>query len=291
MELDDIWEEVEACLDEDFPLGAVRDIELPPLDRRAVEPLVARLDDDDLRVVFAAGLVLAHVDAADTIVALLVPRFADPHPLVSEHLRWIVRELGDAALPALMDAYASQPKHQHAIAEALAFQGPRATRAAMVLREDARGDAAIAEALREIVGPWPTAPERPIPYLGEHVRMDGDGPPPLEAHGIDLWLDAVQWSASMDESATWNRAGTPEYEVKYWRPDRIAIAAPSIVLGAWYGDVVTATVDANDGARFTNQELLWKLRDTHHRIAPCNDRIFEGLKRQDDGSYYISTGS
>ena len=291
MGFDDVWEEIEAGLDDDdFPLTSVYEMEMA-LDRSAVEPLVELLAENDLRFVFAAGLALARIDSADTIVPLLVPYLADPHPLVSEHARWIVRELGAAALPCLMDAYASQAKYQSAIADALAFQGPRAASAAIVLREDARENAAFAEAYRQIVGPWPESPEEPMPYLGEHIRMDFEGPPPFEAHGIQLWLDAVQWTASMNEGATWDRDASPEETIHVWRPDRIAIAAPQVVLHAYAGDTVTTTIHAADGARFTNQELLWKLLDAHHRIARCNDRIFEGLDRQDDGSYYISTGS
>jgi hypothetical protein len=291
-DVDSVWEEIEAVLHEnDYPLTEVREMDLA-LDHEAIEPLLTRLDDDDLLIVFGAGLALSCIDRADVIVPRLVPRLLDPHPLVAEHVRWILRQLGSPALPLLMDAYASQPGHEPAIAAALGWQGPRATAAATVLVLDAKRDAAIADAHRAIVGPWPEAPEIPMPYLGESIRMDAEGPPPLELHGIDIWLDALQWQAQMDDGALWDRAGRPEQEVHLWRPDQIAIGAPQIVVGAWTDDgIVKTTLHADDGARFTNQELLWKLRDAHHRIAPCNDRIFEGLRREDDGSYYVSTGS
>jgi hypothetical protein len=286
------WTQVEHALsDRDWPLTRVLELDLE-LDAGSIEPLLTRVDDEDLRIVFAAGLALARIDRADAIVPRLVPRLSDAHPLVAEHTRWILRELGAPALPLLMDAYASQPAHQLAIATALGWQGPRAEAAAKVLTLDAARDAAIAAAHRAIVGPWPDAPEFPLPYLGESIRMDDGGPPPFDAHGIEIWLDALQWQAYLDDGALWNRGGRPELEVHSWRPDQIAIAAADVVVGIWNEDhIVPAMLRAADGARFTNQELLWKVRDAHHRIAPTNDRIYEGLRRRDDGSYYIATGS
>jgi hypothetical protein len=85
--------------------------------------------------------------------------------------------------------------------------------------------------------------------------------------------------------------------VHRWRPDLVAFAAPTIVVGAYDArsrSVKQVTLHAPDGQRFTNQQLLWALLDAHHRVAPCNDRIFEGLRLDEDaadGSYYISTGS
>jgi len=60
-----------------------------------------------------------------------------------------------------------------AIAEALALLGPRAARAADVIREDARTSDGIAQALRQIEGPWEASLPEPLPYLGESVRLDG----------------------------------------------------------------------------------------------------------------------
>ena len=127
------------------------------------------------------------------------------------------------------------------------------------MREDARDDATIVEAYREIVGPWPAAPKKPPPYLGEHIRLDGDGPPPLEAHGIDIWLDAVQWAAAVDEGATWNRETTPERAIRAWQ-DRVAIAAPQIVVGAYNEDRSrgdhAATTASSRGSNATRRHLL-----------------------------------
>lgn len=289
------WKEIAQQLpDDDRPLDPDYVARLATFGTGAIEALVAHLGDDDLRRVFTAGLTLARLhDGADTIVPLVVPVLRDKHPLVAELGRWILRELGEAAMPALMDAYASNAKQQRAIAQALACLGPRAESAAMVLREDARRDKVIGKALAEIVGPWPSAPQRPVEYLGEVVRMDLEGPPPLSYCGLALWLDSVHWAADMDETI-WDREARPEDSVHSWWPDQIAIDAPSIVVGAYdsaTSGVVKTTLEAPDGKRFTKQQLLWAVLDAHHRIAPCNDRIFEGLKRERDGSYYISTGS
>lgn len=288
------WKAIEQKLsNDDRPLEPDYVDELAPFGTGAIDALVAHLGDDDLRPAFTAGLTLARLrDGADAIVPLVVPRLRDEHPLVAELACWILRELGEAALPALMDAYASNPKQQKAIAKALAFWGPRAEPAAMVLREDAKRDQTIAKALAEIVGPWPTAPPRPVDYQGEVVRMDADGPPPFSYFGLELWLDAVMWAGEMDE-ATWDRSTPPEHEVRTWAPDQIAIAQPRITIGvyAYEQGIAKVDLDAPDGERFTKQQLLWAVLDAHHRVAPTNDRIFEGMRRETDGSYYISTGS
>ncbi len=269
-----------------------------------VAPLAAKLVDDDLRIVFAAALALAQVPHPDAVVPQLVQHLADPHPLVAAHARWALRELGPAALPALHDCYVTRAQDDRApVAGALGFLGPGAgARSADIVREDARVDPRIAAALKAIEGPWPDSPEIALAYIGEVVRLDDDGPSPLDTYGLDLWIDLVHWHADIatnaDDWNLWSRgAWDPEQDHAVsieWYPDQIAIARAELTIAAYSwetNDVVTTTIAAANGRTFTNLELLWRALDAHHRIARCNDRIFEGLSREDDGSYYIATGS
>jgi hypothetical protein len=231
-------------------------------------------------------------------VPRLVPRFTDPHPWIAEAMCWIVHELGAAALPAMQDAYATQYVHAVAIARALSTLGPAAAAAAGVLRDDALVDAAIEEALREIVGPWEAVPDEPVPYLGEALWLGSEGPGARADYGRALALDILQDKAQLDDDL-WRRAHLADVEPIGWWPARIALAAPTAILGAYNWDlaaVVTTEITADDGGArgFTKHELLYKALVAQHELGPCNDRIFEGLELDPDidpPRYYISTGS
>ena len=281
---------------DEYPLALVSADELGDHGLEIVEPLLARLDADDLRVVLLAALALERLARfADAIVPRIVPRFVDPHPWIADAMSWIVHELGAGALLPMQDAYATQPTHAHAIARTLARLGPHAANAAGVLRDDARTDPVIADALRAIEGPWDREPETAIPYLGEAVRLDGDGPSSRIHYGRELWLELLMDRARHDDER-WHRANLDDVASIAWWPEQIAVAARTLTLAAYNSDrdaTVTAEITADDGGArgFTNHELLHELLATHHAIAPCNDRIFEGLRREPDGSYYIHTGS
>lgn len=252
-----------------------------------------RLASNDLRDAFEAGLEIAEDADAEVAVPLLVTHLADPHPLLAMHVRFVLRELGDAALAPLIACYDERPAQRAEIAEMFGFLGPRALAAAERLRRDD-----YTAALREIVGPWDADPEDALPYVGEAVRLDWDGPPPIEDLGMELWLQLVEGHAENakygDDWDLWDRsAWQPEHVKIDWCPDQIAIGRRELLISLFDFDrneVVTTTLVA-EGAAFTKQELLWKLLDAQHRLGRCNDRIFEGLSLDEDGGYYLSTGS
>lgn len=251
----------------------------------------ARLESNDLKDVFAAGLDI--VAAGDPVVAvqLIVPQLSDPHPWVAMHGQFILRELGDAILAPLTACYDERPEQRGVIAEMFGFLGPRSHRAAERLHRDGH-----TAALRQVIGPWDPDPEVALPYIGEAVRLDDDGPPSMEYLGMELWLDLVERAADShaDECDLWDRSAWQPGTVSIdWCPDQIAIGRRELPISLFDFDtraVVTTTLVA-EGAAFTKRELLWKLLDAQHRLGRCNDRVFEGLALDEDGSYYLSTGS
>jgi hypothetical protein len=116
--------------------------------------------------------------------------------------------------------------------------------------------------------------------------------------GMALWLQLVEHVADNakygDGWDLWNRsAWRPEHVTIDWCPDQIAIGRrelPTSLFKFETNEVVSTTLVA-DGVAFTKQELLWKLLDVQDRLGWCNDRIFEGLSLDEDGGYYLSTGS
>lgn len=284
---------VERALSSDNPLEAVPEGAYESSEASSVAVLAQHLDDADLRVALNAGVALAQMTRhAKMIVPLLVSRLDDPDPLFARHLAWVIRELGPSALSSLLDAYEHTPARRTTIARVFEMFGPRAAIATDSLRRDGETDA-----LRQIIGAWPDSPDEAIPYVGEAVRIDADGPLTDADLGFGLWLRLVQSEIQSVRDDDWSRRtlrDDDDHRCLRWCPDQVAIARGELKISAFdfaSASVVSTTVFADDGTKFTKLELLAKALDAYHRIAPNNDRIFEGLGRKDDGSYCIDTGS
>ncbi len=299
---DEHWEQIlTKTQTSEWPLHVVTAGAFSHYGAEAAGTLQKHLDDNDLAVVVAAGLALAQLnDQADSIVPRIVELLDDPNGIVRIHMRWVLRGLLPECVPVLTELYESKPDRRSVIADALAFFGPRAETASETLEKYADQNEEAGAALRQIRGPWNANPDQPLPYINECISLDDGAPMGDEALGMALWIESLQRAVERCRCDGWNALDRSQWnpqeeqELTFgWAPDQVAIARPSLTLCSYFGadELPEATIEASDGEKFTNMELLRELMEVYNDISPQNGRIFEGLMPQEDGRFYISTGS
>jgi len=271
----------------------------PVPDREAAERLLDRWADPDLRVVLMASLALArHPAYIDLTVPALLVMAADRHQVLAQHALWMFRELMPQAVPALMHRYLSFPEERRQICAAFRFLGPAAAAAIDVLDLD---DPAAVSAVTAIRGPWPDAPEVPLPYLGEAVVLDHrDEVPTAEELGLDLWFERLEADADLCDDRLFERAAWGGDELHWprnvYQPDAIVLGAPRVELQTYRfdtgdGRIASVSMEALGPEGFTAAQLLREVYRVYIEHSHGGYRKFEGLRRQPGGAYYIDTGS
>ncbi|MFT3835914.1 MAG: hypothetical protein QM723_02820 [Myxococcaceae bacterium] len=204
-----------------------------------------------------------------------------PDAATRVRMRWVLRELGDAAVHALADEHARNPRET--TRGALCFLGTRAAPVAARFPEDSELVAALA-------GPWPLDPKKPVPYLGESVLLDSDAEPDRAWFGKPAWdemVDAARYLAEADDEE-------PD-SCEKWQPDRVVIGRSELTLFLHSWELnrgVDVVVTTPDGAPFTMAELLYAtVRAVHDNAGDFGTRIFEGLRLMSPGRYEVRTGS
>lgn len=143
---------------EDFPLdfdGHARVWSL--VGPRCVAYLLEQFRSMSLVRHWHAGMALACMNSArDVITAGVVPLLEHAHGVVRRHARWVLAALAPESTIEMLRLAAADPARLPVIHAALTYHGRNAAPALPVL------DA------------WPTDPDEPVPYLGEHVRYDGE---------------------------------------------------------------------------------------------------------------------
>jgi hypothetical protein len=278
----------------------------------ATAAMIAALDGASVLRRWHAITALSFASSAvDRACSALVTTLTDSHGLLRRHARWALHRLAPRSTAAIMEALAHSDDDERAAAllDALAYSGPAACGASGWLRETNRDRALETQVFREIDGPWDPDPERPVEYLGEHVRFFAyasttEGEAGRLRYEAAVWCDGASWfaqhaefdEATFDDPTTW----TAELEslacrtLDRWTPARIGLARPAISL-CFYDheleDEREVEVRATDPHGFSMGALLHQTQLVYDREAGANDRVFEGLRRVGAGRYRIVTGS
>ncbi len=297
------WSETESkILSAPWPLSVIGPETFKGFGREAVPLLVSKLSHNHLGVAMVAALGLAQLeDAARLVVPHLLNHRLDPHPVISAHMQWALRDMVPECIPVMIELYDQQPSLRPVAEKVFQFLGPLAQGASEVIvrHQDSRPDTAISETLAAIRGPWPAdaEDEYAVPYLGEFLQMDWD---PYQT-GIAVWLAAVESEVAMVDMdwnawdrAAWNPSRDFDVSACSWAPDQVALERPKLTLRTYdptsANNVASREIVPHDKSKFVKGELLAQLLKFYQDVNGEDWRIFEGLVGS-DGEYGILTGS
>lgn len=264
------------------------------------------------------------VELADPVTAPLItqhllPHLEHPHKLFQRMVRHTLTGLIPGALGPLVEALESNATPSPALLDAIAFLGPSAQPLIPALEALELSTENILATRQALGGPWPSEPNKPVPYQGEQLRFELEIEP-TEAPfvpSMPTWNDALFYASehisallrNLDDGFYEGLSSDVIHEVdtpwppeanaaiaafEAWHPNTLVLAQPRVRLTYFRWDsheVEGQDVEAEHPEMgFTQIELLHKALQIYGRYAGGHDRIFEGIQRRADGAYDICSG-